>query len=115
MRKYGIHRASTLFYDGLFRSNKTASLTVGVSRGEDYLSLFQNYFTNSVVQAVDSSSYDVIIETTNVLADQIKAVEAACLKPGGLLILENIQNESDRLVICLMLLSLVGDGQVYLH
>lgn len=94
-RKYGIHRASTLFYDGLFRSNKTTALTVGVSGSAAEQCMWQDYFTNSVVRAVDRDVLcDAVLEDAVTFEDQVKAVEAAPLKPGGVLILENIHSEA---------------------
>jgi len=92
-RKYGINRAATLFYDGLFRTNKTAPLHLGVS-GD--LAMWKAYFTNSTLHEVADGTvlFDAVILQSDGL-DPMQTIEAfhPYLKPGGLLILENVPSE----------------------
>ena len=129
----------TLFYEGLFRNQKNANLTIaelGVGLGSSLL-MWQEYFVNSQIYGFDFSDeilekfkkesfrvtlakldvrykdkivkafaglnvfYDIIIEdTTHQFEDQIRVIESTFeyLKPGGILIIENIYksfNEND--------------------
>ena len=87
-RKYGVHRAATLFYDGLFRTNKTAPLHLGVS-GD--LAMWKAYFTNSTLH--EGPDGTVLFDAVILHGDEMAEAFHPYLKPGGLLILENAQSE----------------------